>query len=73
MLNFDIVNTYTDPETNDIGAVVMNDRHRPGHDFKDIFPYVKLNGEIYKTIRVHSNQVHTVKKGTRIIIYPKLD
>lgn len=73
MLKFNVIDTYKDPETGDFGAVVINDKDRIAHDFKDLFPSVILDGKIYKTYRVHSNQIHVVKKRTRIIIYIKLE
>lgn len=65
MKNYNIIDKNKD------GFVILNDKDRPGHDFSDFFPYVKLNHQIYITDRVFSNQLHTVRKGTRIIIYIK--
>lgn len=65
---YNSIDTYIDPEEG-FSFVVINDKDRPHHNFKDIFPYVEIDGEIYTTRKVTSKQIHIVKKNTRILIY----
>jgi len=65
---FQIIDTYTN-DSGEKGYVVMNDEDRVTKNFDDLYPLVILNREIYKTLRVESNQIYKVRKKTRIIIY----
>jgi len=65
---FQIIDTYTN-NSGEKGYVVMNDEDRVTKNFDDLYPLVILNREIYKTLRVESNQIYKVRKKTRIIIY----
>jgi hypothetical protein len=65
---FQIIDTYTN-DSGENGYVVMNDEDRVTKNFDDLYPLVILNREIYKTLRVESNQIYKVRKKTRIIIY----
>jgi len=68
MQEYNSIDTFTHPEDG-FSFVVINDKDRPGHNFKDIFPYVEIDGQIYITRKVTSQQIHIVKKNTRILIY----
>lgn len=68
MQKYSSIDTFIHPEDG-FSFVVMNDKERISHNFEDIFPLVEINGEIYTTRMVTSQQVHIVRKNTRILIY----
>lgn len=68
MQEYNSIDRYNDPNDG-FAFVVINDKDRIGHDFRDIFPYVEIDGEVYTTRKVTSQQIHVVRKKTRILIY----
>lgn len=75
MVEFKSKGTYCNKKGDTIFAVLNNkDRKRVGKikdDFSDLFPKVKIDGRIYRTVDIESFNISHVSKGNPIGIVIK--